>query len=87
MKKFLFFIAFTISAVCAYSQNDLIVDSSTLEQASIVIQSQTQASLLPINDTYKNTPEWGKYKALRAVGWTTFGIGIATTATGTLLWI
>lgn len=38
-----------------------------------------------VNDDYQNTPEWGKYKALRTVGWTTFGIGIAATTTGALL--
>lgn len=85
MKKILFFIFFITSVVCAYSQNVLMADSSTFEQASSIIQSQTQASQLQMNEAYKNTPEWGKYKALRAVGWTTLGIGVATTATGTLL--
>lgn len=34
---------------------------------------------------YKHTQEWGKYKALRAVGWTTFGVGVPATLVGLFL--
>lgn len=37
------------------------------------------------NDAYKHTPEWGKYKALRAVGWTSLGVGIPAFAVGVVL--
>lgn len=38
----------------------------------------------PVLD-YKKTPEWGKYKALRAVGWTSLGVGVPATLTGLFL--
>lgn len=34
---------------------------------------------------YKNTQEWGKYKALRAVGWSAFGVGVPATIVGLVL--
>lgn len=34
---------------------------------------------------YKNTQEWGKYKALRAVGWSAFGVGVPATLVGLFL--
>lgn len=40
-----------------------------------------------MKDAYKNTPEWGKYKALRAVGWTTFGVGVTATGVGGFLYL
>ena len=40
-----------------------------------------------ISDDYKNTPEWGKYKALRTVGWTTFGVGMTATCVGGYLYL
>ena len=38
-------------------------------------------------DAYKHTPEWGKYKALRAVGWTSFGVGVTATLVGGYLYL
>lgn len=85
MKKILIFIVFIISAVCAYSQNDSIADNMTDVTTSISNLSRQQLPSLPMAEAYKNTPEWGKYKALSTVGWTTFGIGIAATTTGVIL--
>ncbi len=85
MKKILVFIVFIVSAVCAYSQNDSIAGTPTDVPTGVISQSQQQAKPMLINDAYKNTPEWGKYMALRAVGWTTLGVGVAATATGILL--
>lgn len=31
---------------------------------------------------YKKTQEWGKYRALRAVGWSALGVGVPVTLTG-----
>lgn len=31
---------------------------------------------------YKNTQEWSKYKVLRAIGWSSFGVGITATFYG-----
>lgn len=36
---------------------------------------------------YKKTAEWGKYKALRAVGWTAFGVGSAAFVGGALTFL
>lgn len=36
---------------------------------------------------YKKTQEWGKYTALRAVGWTTFGVGMATLSAGVITFL
>ncbi|MCM1050852.1 MAG: hypothetical protein NC349_02730 [Paenibacillus sp.] len=36
---------------------------------------------------YKQTAEWGKYKALRAVGWTSFGVGSAAFVGGVLTFL
>lgn len=85
MKKILIFIVFIVSAICAYSQNDSIAENLTEAQTSISNQSRQQLPSSLMADTYKNTPEWGKYKSLRAVGWTTFGVGLAATTTGVLL--
>lgn len=49
------------------------------------LQDQLQSPAKLMSDAYKNTPEWGKYKTLRTIGWTTFGVGIAATTTGVLL--
>ena len=84
MKKILVFIVFMVSAVCAYGQNNSVVDTQSDVQTNIARQSREQVSLLLMNEAYKNTPEWGKYKALRAVGWTTLGVGVAATATGVM---
>lgn len=85
MKKILVFIVFIVSAVCAYSQNDSIACNQADVQTGISSQSPQQFPSILMNDSYKNTPEWGKYKALRTVGWTTFGVGIAAITTGVLL--
>lgn len=85
MKKILIFIVFIVSAVCAYSQTASIADNLTDAQMSIGNKSRQQHPSLLTTEDYKNTPEWGKYKSLCAVGWTTFGVGIAATTTGVLL--
>ena len=71
MKKLITFIFFAISTICAYSQTDAI---NPIQTDQTVTES-----------TIQNTPEWGKYKALRAVGWTTFGVGVTATGVGTIV--
>lgn len=85
MKKIIVFIDFITSVVCAYSQNDSIVDMIADVQTSINSHCQQLTTSLLMDDAYKNTPEWGKYKALSAVGWTALGVGVAMTTTGVLL--
>lgn len=40
----------------------------------------SENTTMPFN--YKQTKEWGKYKALRAVGWSAFGVGVPATLVG-----
>ena len=85
MKKILVFIVFIVSAVYTYSQNNSIADNPADVQTSISSHSPQQLPPMLMDDAYKNTPKWGKYKALRAVGWTALGVGVAMTTTGVLL--
>ena len=87
MKKIILFITFVICAVCAYSQTGLTEDSRTDTELNISNQSLQAVSRLPAGDAYKNTPEWGKYKALSTVGWTTFGVGMTATCVGGYLYL
>ncbi|MCM1484315.1 MAG: hypothetical protein NC043_08250 [Muribaculaceae bacterium] len=56
---------------------------------TVNVYSQGSGSYVPAPSPldYKNTPEWGTYKALRAVGWTTMGLGLATTTSGFLVYM
>lgn len=38
----------------------------------------------PVAFDYKNTSEWSTYKTLRAVGWSSLGVGVPMTLTGLL---
>lgn len=40
-----------------------------------------------LNQPYKNTPEWGKYKTLSAIGWSFLGVGVAAGVTGPFVMI
>ena len=87
MKKIITFIVFIISVVCAYPQNDSIASNRAEIQTITSIYSSQQLPAMVISDAYKNTPEWGKYKALRTVGWTTFGVGMTATCVGGYLYL
>ncbi len=75
-----------LSIVCANAQTESInqyesaLESPLYAEASIS-GDDTQQDSSPIVQTervpfdYKKTAEWGKYKALRAVGWTFLGVG------------
>ena len=76
MKKTILFITFVICAVCAYSQTGLAKAPRMDTEQNISDQSLQAVSQLPVGDAYKNTPEWGKYKALSTVGRMTFGVGM-----------
>lgn len=72
-----FFILFSIliSSLCAFSQEveSLALDNTQEEmsmQSPVIISDN---AMMPFD--YKNTQEWGKYKTLRAVGWTFLGVG------------
>ena len=87
MKKTILFITFVICAVCAYSQTGLAKALRMDTELNISNQSLQAVSQLPVGDAYKNTPEWGKYKALSTVGWTTFGVGMTATCVGGYLYL
>jgi|GluameStandDraft_1065615.scaffolds.fasta_scaffold10455_5 hypothetical protein len=65
----------------AGSATNLHVESS---MASTITSSAYSANSAMTFD-YKNTQEWGKYKALRAVGWSAFGVGVPATLVGLFL--
>lgn len=85
MKKFFVFIIFIVSAVVAYSQTSS-TDSTAVIEGNVELCTSPQ--IRPdefsafMHDAYKQTPEWTKYKTLRTVGWTTFGVGVATVGAG-----
>ncbi|WP_303028708.1 hypothetical protein [uncultured Duncaniella sp.] len=60
----------------AYEGQSSLPDTSTGANASSLAPFSSQ----PFD--YKQTAEWGKYKALRAVGWTAFGVGTPITLVG-----
>lgn len=55
----------------------------SLKISSLTSSANTANSVMRFD--YKNTQEWGKYKALRAVGWTAFGVGVPATLVGLFL--
>lgn len=55
-------------------------DSSSVLQSSTSFETQLEVSAAQFD--YKKTPEWRKYKILRAVGWSVFGAGCVTTYIG-----
>lgn len=65
----------------AYEGQSSPSDTSTGANASTLAPIATQ----PFD--YKQTAEWGKYKALRAVGWTSFGVGSAAIVGGFLTYL
>lgn len=58
-------------------------DSTTVVSTGISTTSPTP----DIQFDYKSTPEWGKYKALRTVGWSALGVGVTATAAGLFFWL
>jgi|GEM_PF-6020755 len=70
------------SAVVADADNSSEANSSTdFSRYADIPSSQYPAK--PFN--YKDTPEWKKFKVMRAVGWSAFGVGTATAMFGGLL--
>lgn len=55
----------------------------SLMVSSLTSYANTANSVMTFD--YKNTQEWGKYKALRAVGWSAFGVGVPATLVGLFL--
>lgn len=55
-------------------------DSSSILQSSTSFEAQMEVSAAQFD--YKKTPEWRKYKILRAIGWSVFGAGCVTTYLG-----
>lgn len=79
MKKYVTIFILVLSTIYAKAQNpsyEVDTTATVLNIASPLVQNHD------INEAYKNTPEWGKYKSLRTVGWTLFGVGLGTGAGG-----
>ena len=55
-------------------------DSSSILQSSTSFEAQMEVSAAQFD--YKKTPEWRKYKILRAIGWSLLGAGCVTTYFG-----
>lgn len=75
MKKYLVILILSLSAICAKAE------TVTVESQSTVVGVNDASHQLPkadLNEAYKNTPEWGKYRSLRTVGWTLLGVGLGT---------
>lgn len=67
MKKFVVCVILAIYAICGYAQ--MATSASQLPVEKIELSST-------VNFDYKSTPEWGKYKVLRAVGWSALGYSV-----------
>ncbi|MCM1050597.1 MAG: hypothetical protein NC349_01420 [Paenibacillus sp.] len=93
MKRHIFILlCVLITSLCAYSQDEisLTLDDSqdmtmqTSETISVVQMHRESAfnEIATRTFDYKNTQEWRIYKVLRAVGWSSLGVGIPTTFYG-----
>ena len=56
----------------------------SLEAHSITPEPRTNLTVNAAAFSYKQSPEWQKYKRLRAWGWTALGVGSAMTIVGSL---
>lgn len=84
-----------ITSLCAYSQEIPMLTEELNSENVINPFHQSSVTSSSINSdfnesttmsfNYKHTQEWGKYKALRAVGWSAFGIGVPATLVGLFL--
>lgn len=79
MKRYIIgLISILISYVGVYAEtNEIKLNTDRFADTGVVTYNK------PFD--YKKTAEWGKYKALRAVGWSTLGIGVPATLTGLFL--
>lgn len=69
------------------SRPDASEGQSSLSDTSTGSNASTLAPFTSQPFDYKQTAEWGKYKALRAVGWTSFGVGSAAIVGGFLTYL
>ena len=84
MKKLLFLYAMLLCSLSAYSNTN---SSDSAAPQDSLSNFQPELYKAPITDAYKNTPEWGKYLTLRAVGWSCLGVGVAAGVTGPFIMI
>lgn len=82
MKGIIAIIVFFLFGTYAYAQSGPTATVTAPAESATGLAQQTSALKLPSDDSYKNTPEWSKYKTLRAVGWTSLGLGLTNTFTG-----
>lgn len=69
------------------SRSDLSEGQLSLSDTSTGSNASSPAPFSSQPFDYKQTAEWGKYKALRAVGWTAFGVGSAAFVGGVLTFL
>lgn len=85
MRVFFFLIVSVCCAVNALGQTE------EIPQAEMTVNDMSGGEMsMSAYDTpsapifYKSTAEWKKFKIMRAVGWSAFGVGLATVAFGGL---
>ena len=89
MRLFIIVILVSVCSLCAYAQTDEVPAAVTEEIIVEVGPSNVDSDvkLMVADFDYKKTKEWTAYKALRAVGWSAFGVGIPLALAGTGLGI
>lgn len=89
MRLFIIVILVSVCLLCAYAQTDEVPAAATEEIIVEVGPSDMDSDikLMVADFDYKKTKECTAYKALRAVGWSAFGVGIPITLGGLLYYI
>lgn len=86
MKRHIFLLlCILITSFCAYSQERIQSDEYSAISTNTISSEYAGNSAMTFD--YKKTQEWGKYTVLRAVGWTTFGVGMATLSAGVITFL
>ena len=74
MKHLFMIILVAICSINIYAQQDYDISLMPLSQG--ISNNEIKYT------DYKQTKEWGRYKTLRAVGWSAFGVGVPATLLG-----
>lgn len=88
MKKLVLIIGLVLTALWAQAQNEQTVTTGIAEEVTVIENPTPTSNPIPdLSQAYKNTAEWGKYKVLRAIGWSCLGVGVAAGVTGPFIMI
>lgn len=83
MKQLLIFVVILMGCVCGMRAETVDTDTS----AMVFSNSEVAQSMPTVAFNYKKTREWRTYTALRAVGWTMFGIGTPALIGGAFVYV